>query len=94
MRIMGFAKPRLDISEYGGVAGKIGLLRQITQVDPRLLETRPTIRLDESRRDLQKRRFAGAIAPDKTQTFPCRDLDSGRFEERHPAESQRNILQQ
>jgi hypothetical protein len=90
MPIANWAKARLHI---GARTGKIGLLRQITQGDPRLQETRPAVGLDEARRDLQKCRFARTIAPDKAQALSGRDRETGGFEERRAAEGQRNILQ-
>src|ERR1700736_5208122 len=94
MPIANWAKARLDIGPRVAVAGQIGLLWQITQVDPRLQETRPAVWLDEARRYLQKRRFTRAIAPDEAQAFSGRDRKPGGLQQRHAAEGQRNILQE
>src|SRR5450631_2985262 len=94
MAITGGAKPRLDIGEGGGMAGKIGLLRQIAHIGARLQKARPAIGLDKTRRDVQKRRFARTIASDETQTLARRDRKRGGLQERLAAEGERNILQQ
>ncbi len=92
MAIIGGAKPRLDIGECGGIAGKIGLLRQIPHRGAGLQKARPAIWLNEARRDVQKRRFARSIAPHKAQTLARRDRQRSPLEQRFAAEGKRNIL--
>ena len=61
-------KAGFDIGERCCKAGKIGLLRQITQMRARLQETDAAVGLDLARGDLQQCRFAGAVAADHSKS--------------------------
>jgi hypothetical protein len=87
-------------SEVGGhiverrrEAGEIRLLRQIAHGQPRLDEALARIRLDESGRDLQERRLAGAVAADQRQAVAARHGELRAFEQRRAAEGQVNVTQ-
>ena len=78
----------LDIAQGRVVAGKIRLLRQIAHHRARLHEDAARIRLNQFRRYLQKRRFAGAVAPDQRDALAGRHRQVGARQERGAAEGQ------
>ena len=58
-----------DIGQRRGEAQKIRLLRQIADGGTRLHEATAAVGFDQAGRDLQQRRFAGAVAADQTHAF-------------------------
>src|SRR3954449_9030329 len=71
-RLMGVVtgtEPCLDVGERCFVAGKIRLLRQVTDRRAGLDETHPAVRLDQASHDLEQRRFPRPIAPDQANAF-------------------------
>ena len=63
--IVAGAEPGFDIGERRGEAGEIRLLRQIADGGAGLHEAAAAVGLDQAGRDLQQRRFAGAVAADQ-----------------------------
>ena len=63
------AETGLDIGQRGGKARKIGLLRQIADGRAGLHEAAAAVGLDQAGRDLQQRRFAGAVAADQADAL-------------------------
>src|SRR5262249_33856144 len=84
----------LDIGARGGMAGKIGLLRQVTKSCAGLDEPYSVVRLNKDRGNLQRRRFATAMAPDKTIFFSRRERKRSLLEQRLAGDGERDILQQ
>ena len=66
------AQPRLHIGQRRGETCKVGLLRQIAQERAGLQENVAAVRVDETRRDLEQRRFARAVTPDQRHAFAGR----------------------
>jgi len=67
--IVAGAEAGLDIGQSGSETGKIRLLRQIADGGAGLHETAAAVGLDQAGRDLQQRRFAGAVAADQTDAL-------------------------
>jgi len=58
-----------DVSQRGGKARKIRLLRQIADGRTRLHKAGAAVGFDQAGRDLQKSRLAGAVAADQADAF-------------------------
>ncbi len=92
IRVVARPEAALDIGQHRLVLAKIRLLRKVARGDAGLDETRSAIRLDEPRRNLHQRRFAGAVAPDNADAIRFGHGEIRVFEKRGSAESQRNVL--
>ena len=77
---VGRVQPVARIVEHGGIARKIGLLRDIRKSHPRLAPHLAGIRLGGLRDDLHQRGFARAIAADQRRPLAFRQR------QRHPLE--------
>ncbi len=62
-------EPGLDIGQRGRKTGKIRLLRQVTDGGAGLHEAAAAVGFDQTGRDLQQRRFAGAVAADQADAL-------------------------
>ncbi len=73
-------KACFDIGQRGSEAGKIRLLRQVADGRTRLHEAAAAVGLDQAGRDLEQRRFAGAVAADQTHPLGgrYRQLNAGQ----------------
>ena len=87
------AEAGLDIGERGGEAGEIRLLRQIADGGAGLHEAAAAVGLDQPGRDLQQRRFAGAVAADQADALGRRDRQFDARQQRRAAEGQRDVFQ-
>ena len=93
MRAVHRAQAFDDIIERRREAGKIRLLRQITQARPRLQETPSGIGIDEAGSDLEQGRFAGAVAADKAKPVAGGNGELGLAQQRRVAEAQADGLE-
>jgi hypothetical protein len=93
MRVVGRPEPRLDIGERSQKGGEVRLLRQITHIGVGLHESRSAVAFQQTGGDLQKRRFARAVAADETEALAGGNREIGGLEKGLAAERERNILQ-
>ena len=94
IRVVARPEASLDIGAHRGEGGKVRLLRQVAQGRARLHEAGAGIRLDGAGGDLQQRRLAGTVAPDKAQPFSGGDRERRVFNEGTAAEGQADILEE
>ena len=87
------AEAGFDIGQRGREAGKIGLLRQIADGRAGLHEAAAAVGLDEAGRDLQQRRFAGAVAADQADALARRHRQFDARQQRRAAEGQLDVFQ-
>ena len=93
MGIIARPKAGFDIGKRRCKAGKIRLLRQISDNGAWLRENRAAIRFDLSGGDFEQGRFARSVASNKCHPLAGRDgqLDAGQ--KRRAAEGQRDVLE-
>jgi hypothetical protein len=87
------SEARFDIAECSRMAGKIRLLRQIADGRAGLHEARAAVRLDQAGRDLEQRRFAGAVAADQADALGRRLRKVDASQQRCAAKGERDILE-
>src|SRR5262249_3133458 len=81
----------LDIGQRGRRTGKIRLLRQIADGGARLHEACAVVGLDEPGGNLQEGRLSRSVTPDEAHPLAGRYHQFGAFEQRRPAEGERDI---
>ena len=91
--VVGRPEAAFDIGERGPRVAEIRLLRQVAHGGAGLDEARAAILLDQPRRDLQQRRFAGTVAADQADALAGRQAQLCRRQQRRAAERQRDLLQ-
>jgi len=79
-------------AKRGGEAGEIRFLRQIADGSARLHEAAAAVGLDQTGRDLQERRFAGAVAADQADALIGGDREFDARQQRRAAKGQRDVL--
>ena len=89
--IIAGAQSGLHVGQRRRMAGEIGLLRQVADGGARLHEALAAVGLDQSRRDLEQRRLARAVAPDEADALSRRDGEIDPVEQRRAAEGERDI---
>ena len=86
-------QPSFHIGQRRGMAGEVGLLRQIADRGAWLGEAHPGIVLDQPGGDLEQCRLARTVAPDQGNPLPRRDDQFRRLEQLRAAKSQLDILE-
>ena len=93
MWIVGRSKACLDIGTHGDKTFEVRFLRQIANGGRWLAEHLAVLRLDQSGRDLEQRRLAGAVAADQRDAIAGQHLKRGAVEQRRAAEGEANIVE-
>ena len=90
MRIIRRAKARLHVFKDGPVGGEVRLLRQVADGRAGLHPALALVGLDHARCDLEQRRLARAVTPDKRHALAFGNGEFGILENGPAAEGEAN----
>ena len=93
MRIVGGAEAGFHVGQRGGVAGEVGLLRQVAHGGARLHEALAPVGLDQARGDPEQRRLARAVAPDQAHPLPRRHSELRPLQQRRAAKGELDVAE-
>jgi hypothetical protein len=87
------SEPRFDVGEGRGEPGQVLLLRQIADPGAGLNRALAGVGVDETSRDPQQRRLAGAVSPDETDPNSGSDAQSRASRQRRSRERQGPVIE-